>query len=91
MRTALVYTLVGIGLILFLTFDNNNKRNHSPTLHRRSGPEKRLVVRVNHSRIAFDPIVSDMEQRREDRDWQKRVHQAKPPGNITECFVSREW
>lgn len=82
MRTALVYTLVGIGLILFLTFDNNNKRNHSPTLHRRSGPEKRLVVRVNHSRIAFDPIVSDMEQRREDRDWESEYIKQNHPETL---------
>eukprot|EP01018_Ginkgo_biloba_P033736 Gb_04968 [translate_table: standard] len=93
MRATLVYALVAIGMVMFLTFSNNTQKKVH-TLHRRSGPGRRLVVRVNHSRVAFDPIVADLKQRQEDREWEKeyiKQHHPQLPHNSSFLVSGKGW
>lgn len=70
--SAIIYIAVAL-LILFLI-------SHSPKKHPNHSRHRRLKLRssfsfsnpTHHEPVAFDPLVADIERRREDRQWEKQ-------------------
>lgn len=60
--------------------------SHSPNRSSHHHPARRLKLRSaftftgnNDHRVAFDPLVADMERRREDKEWEKLQFQNRQP------------
>ena len=84
MKAAIVYVLVCVGFIGLVIFSNQPERlkskGHGSLQHGR-----RLVVRKlhpssskqasKHENVAFDPIIANLERKREDRTWEKEYMQ----------------
>lgn len=77
MKALYVYLLLGV--VSLVVIWNGGKEAHnggSGALHRRVGPGRRLKLRssfshAKHEPVAFDPLVAEMERRRDDREWER--------------------
>eukprot|EP00249_Psilotum_nudum_P007146 c20341_g1_i1 orf=235-1464(+) len=78
MKPGLVYFLVCVGFVGLVVFSNHLQKKDS-RLPRRTGLGRRLVVRKlsldKHETVAFDPVVADLERKREDRSWEREYFQ----------------
>ncbi|KAE9589254.1 hypothetical protein Lal_00000465 [Lupinus albus] len=70
----LIYITLSLLLFFFLSFSPTTK--HSTHHHR----HRRLIIRSNftltpshhHEPVSFDPLVAELERRREDKQWEKQ-------------------
>ncbi|KAI5072173.1 hypothetical protein GOP47_0012279 [Adiantum capillus-veneris] len=77
MKAAFVYLLVSLCFIGLVLYSNQPHRLKSK-VHRNLHPGRRIVVRklhisrdAKHANVAFDPVVADLERKRENRAWEK--------------------
>ncbi|KAK7270134.1 hypothetical protein RIF29_23058 [Crotalaria pallida] len=83
----LIYISLALLLLFFLSLSPTNKHHHHH--HHR---HRRLRLRSNfthtlatpphhhdHNHVAFDPLVAELERRREDKEWEKQhIHHSHP-------------
>eukprot|EP00250_Pteridium_aquilinum_P003154 c13483_g2_i1 orf=203-1369(+) len=77
MKAPVVYVLISLAFIALVLYSNQPHRLKSK-VHRSLHPGRRVRVRKlhisrdsKHENVAFDPIVADLERKREDRTWEK--------------------
>ncbi|KAL3824284.1 hypothetical protein ACJIZ3_020313 [Penstemon smallii] len=88
-----IYIAVAIFLLLLISHNNNNSNPHGGQHHHHRG--RRLKIRSNftftapadphrhHDHAAFDPLVADIERKREDREWEHQYFQSHHPESIS--------
>eukprot|EP01018_Ginkgo_biloba_P004026 Gb_08412 [translate_table: standard] len=76
MKGVYLYVLVGVVGLILICKGPSGMSNDS--LHRRVGPGRRLTLRSRvsnshnkHESVAFDPLIAEIERRRDDREWEK--------------------
>ncbi|XP_077254219.1 calcium-binding EF hand family protein [Tasmannia lanceolata] len=67
--TIIIYTLIAFFLLLLISHSPKKPSNHHRHLKLRSSFN---LPSSNHQQIPFDPIVADIERRREDKEWERR-------------------
>lgn len=96
--SVIIYIAVGILLLVLISRSSNNSSSHA-LRHR----HRRLKVRSNftfnppvdphhnHDRAAaFDPLVAEIERKREDKEWEHHYFQTHHPELHTESAVGHE-
>ncbi|XP_075496125.1 uncharacterized protein LOC142533292 [Primulina tabacum] len=96
--SVIIYIAVGILLLFLISRSSNNSSSHGQR-HR----HRRLKVRSNftfnppvdphhhHDRAAaFDPLVAEIERKREDKEWEHHYFQTHHPESHTQSAMSHE-
>lgn len=75
-RAPVILLYIGIGLIILLLVSYSPKRSSSSHGNRRlklrSSFNFKPTISKQHDPIPFDPLIADMERRREDKEWEKQ-------------------
>lgn len=68
-----LFIYVTIALLLLLLLSKSPNKPHSNRRHRRLKVRSSFNFRpTHHEPVPFDPLVADIERRREDRQWEKQ-------------------
>ncbi|XP_013628581.1 PREDICTED: calumenin-A [Brassica oleracea var. oleracea] len=79
--SVILYITVGILVLFLVSYSPKNKTDHDHHHHHGGGHNQhhRLKLRssfnfkpTRHDPIPFDPLVADMERRREDKEWERQ-------------------
>ncbi|XP_022882198.1 calumenin-like isoform X1 [Olea europaea var. sylvestris] len=79
--SVIVYITVAI-LLLIIVSRSSNKSNHPHRHHRlriRSNFNLKAEPHRHHEPVAFDPVIADIERRREDKQWEQQFFQIHHP------------
>lgn len=82
--SVLVYTIVAIVILFFLSYHSPSSNHHSSHRHRRLKLRSNFSLsplshHLHHQPVPFDPLVADLERQREDKHWeQQHIHHSHP-------------
>ncbi|GFQ07888.1 calumenin [Phtheirospermum japonicum] len=88
--SVIIYITLAIALLLLVSRSSNNNRSHGGHRHRRlrirsnftftpPADPHRLLDRSPPVSAAFDPVVADIERKREDKEWEHHYFQTHHP------------
>lgn len=67
--SVIIYITVALLLLFLISHSPRRPPNHR---HRRLKLRSNFSFNKHHEPVAFDPLIADMERRREDKEWEKR-------------------
>ncbi|GAB2215341.1 hypothetical protein Droror1_Dr00019724 [Drosera rotundifolia] len=79
--SVILYITIAISLLIFISYSPSSPPSSSPKPYHHRHRHRRLKLRSNftfpnhHEPIPFDPIVADIERKREDKEWEKRKYE----------------
>lgn len=85
--SVILYITVGILVLFLISYSPKKKSHHDHGGHNQQHHRLKLRSSFNfkptrHDPIPFDPLVADMERRREDKEWERQHIEHDPaPGH----------
>ncbi|XP_015886803.2 uncharacterized protein LOC107421954 isoform X1 [Ziziphus jujuba] len=79
----IIYITLALLLLLLISYSPNKSNSHHR--HRRLKLRSNFTFspHVHHDHIPFDPLVADIERRREDKEWEKQYLEHSHPELVT--------
>ncbi|XP_031505916.1 uncharacterized protein LOC116268396 [Nymphaea colorata] len=75
MKSFLIYVLVAV-LLIYLINHGPKQQDHGSDHHRRLKLRSAFTfTKEKHDPVAFDPLIAEIERRREDRQWEQQYFQ----------------